>query len=109
MEQVKLGRSQENNKICRGHQVSRKHAVFLRSGSEEDWKTVRWSLMDEDSGQGTFINQTRVERGQPVTLNADDLIGLGSGDPASSRAGGRETFVYRLKPPEAFQDLVIII
>ena len=43
-----------------------------------------------------------------MTLNADDLIGLGSPDPASSRAGGRETFVYRLKPPEAFQDLVNI-
>ena len=72
----------------------------------EDWKTVRWSLLDDESGQGTFVNQTRLERGQPLTLNADDLIGLGSGDSASSRTGGLETFVYRLKPPAAFQDLV---
>ena len=74
----------------------------------EDWKTVRWRLLDDGSGQGTFVNQSRLERGAAVTLNADDLIGLGSPDPASSREGGRETFVYRLKPPEAFQDLVNI-
>ena len=54
------------------------------------------------------MNQTKLERGEPVTLNAEDLIGLGTGDPTSSRSGGRETFVYRLKPPEAFLVLVNI-
>ena len=88
--------------------VLRYSPLSLRSGSHEDWKTVRWSLLDDGSGQGTFVNQSRLESGAPVSLNADDLIGLGSGDPASSRAGGRETFVYRLRPPEAFLDLVNI-
>ena len=27
---IMIGRSQENQKVIRGHQVSRKHAVFLR-------------------------------------------------------------------------------
>ena len=35
--QVKLGRSQENNKVCRGHQVSRHHAVFVRSVNSQLW------------------------------------------------------------------------
>ena len=88
--------------------VTRYQPLSLRSGDVEDWKTVRWSLLDDGSGQGTFVNQTRLETGAAVSLNAEDLIGLGSSDPASSRAGGRETFVYRLKPPEAFLDLVNI-
>ena len=62
--------------------------------------------MDQESGQGTFVNQSRVDQGEPLSLNADDLIGFGCGDAASTRYGGKETFVYRLKPPEAFMDLV---
>ena len=27
---IRIGRSQENQKVIRGHQVSRRHAVFLR-------------------------------------------------------------------------------
>ena len=30
-QEVKVGRSQENNKVCLGNQVSRHHAVFVRS------------------------------------------------------------------------------
>ena len=29
-EEVKLGRSKENSKVVRGHQVSRQHATFIR-------------------------------------------------------------------------------
>ena len=80
---------------------------LLRTGDPEDWKTVRWSLLD-DSSQGTFVNQSRIECGEPVTLNADDLIGVGCGDGSSSRQDGRETFVYKLRAPEAFLNLVRI-
>ena len=31
-QEVKLGRSQENNKVCRGYLVSRHHALFIRWG-----------------------------------------------------------------------------
>ena len=60
----------------------------------------------DKSSQGSFVNQSRVGWGESVTLNADDVIGVGCGDGASSRQEGRETFVYRLRPPEAFKDLV---
>ena len=33
-QEVKLGRSQENNKVCRGYLVSRHHALFIRWGQE---------------------------------------------------------------------------
>ena len=29
-DRIKIGRSQDNQKVCRGYQVSRKHAVFVR-------------------------------------------------------------------------------
>ena len=80
---------------------------LLRTGDPADWKTVRWSLLD-DSSQGTFVNQSRIECGKSVTLNADDLIGFGCGDESSSRQEGRETFVYKLRAPEAFLNLVRI-
>ena len=47
----------------------------------------------------------RLERGQPHVLNADDLIGFGSGEAQSSRTDGQESFVYRLRAPAAFQFL----
>ena len=98
--------------VCHQLLLSRQNSTelsLLRRGNSEDWRTVRWSLVDEESSQGTFVNQTRLERGEPVILNADDLIGIGSADLASSRQGGKETFVYKLKPPEAFMDLVSVI
>ena len=70
-------------------------SVIFRSGNPEDWKTVRWSLLDNGSGQGSFVNQTRVERNQPMPLNADDLIGFGCSESSSGRTGGKESFVYR--------------
>ena len=71
----------------------------------DDWKKLQWSLQDDGSGQGTFVNQVRLERGQPHILNADDLIGFGSSDTQSSRTDGQESFVYRLRAPAAFQSL----
>ena len=29
-DKIKIGRSQDNQKVCKGHHVSRKHAVFKR-------------------------------------------------------------------------------
>ena len=51
------------------------------------------------------MNGVRVERGQDLVLNADDLIGFGCSDAVSSRSGGKESFVYRFRAPEAFQRL----
>ena len=61
--------------------------------------------MDEGSGQGTYVNQERLEPGQPLVLNVDDLIGFGSSEAQSSRIDGQESFVYRLRAPAAFQSL----
>ena len=62
--------------------------LCCRYGSPDDWKKLRWSLLDDGSGQGTYVNQVRLERGQSLVLNADDLIGFGSGESQRTRTDG---------------------
>ena len=104
-EEVRLGRKEGNSKVCQGYQVSRNHALFVRSGTAEDWHGVRWCVVDQGGLHGTYVNQIKIDPHTPFPLNADDLIGLGSPDITSTRQGGRETFVYRIRAPKAFQQM----
>ena len=105
-EEVRLGRKVGNSKLCQGHLVSRNHALFIRTGAPESWQGLRWSVVDQGGVCGTYVNQVKLTPHTPFPLNADDLIGLGSGEVTSSRQGGKESFVYRIRAPRAFQQLV---
>ena len=53
---------------------------------------------------GTYVNRVRIEPNNPYGLNCGDLIGIGCPESLSTREqGGKETFVYKLKSPLAFQ------
>ncbi|RMF03068.1 MAG: FHA domain-containing protein [Chloroflexi bacterium] len=49
--------------------VSRRHARLFRRGE-------RWLLEDLNSLNGTFVNETEIKNGRPVTLNDGDQIRL---------------------------------
>ena len=105
-EEVRLGRKEGNTKVCQGYQVSRNHVLFVRFGTPEEWQGVRWSVVDQGGVHGTYVNERKIEPHTPFPLNADDLIGVGCSETSSTRQGGRETFVYRIRAPRAFQQMV---
>ena len=52
---------------------------------------------------GTYVNKTKIEPNNLFGLNCGDLIGMGWPEESSGgRDIGKETFVYRLKSPQAF-------
>ena len=77
--------------MVNGQNVSRRHLKIVRSGNPEDWRTVRWSVLDLGGLNGTFLNRKRIEANLPYPLNCNDLLGIGRSD-AKSR---ENTFVYR--------------
>jgi len=102
---ITVGRRKVGNDkvIKKTVQVSRDHLVFERYGRPEDWQSVRWSVKDLGGLNGTFVNQKRLNANQAEVLNADDLIGIGCGDPESRvQADGIEIHVYRIRAPPAF-------
>ena len=68
-------------------------------------------VKDLGGQNGTYVNRWRREANKPYVLNADDLLGVGTPEAASTlnqerqQGGGwkkKETFVYRVKAPSAF-------
>merc|ERR1719234_2466419 len=68
-------------------------------------------VKDLGGQNGTYVNRWRREANTPYALNADDLLGIGTPEAASTlnqerqQGGGwrkKETFVYRVKAPTAF-------
>jgi sigma-B regulation protein RsbU (phosphoserine phosphatase) len=63
-----LGRSEECSLVLAHPQVSREHALI-------EWDGSRYTLHDQNSRHGTFVNGARITR---ATLRAGDSIMLGS-------------------------------
>ncbi len=64
---------------CLPHEsVSREHATIR-------WRDGRWTITDEGSTSGTFLNGLRLERSVPAVLSLGDELGIG---PWAFRAGG---------------------
>lgn len=60
---ITLGRADTNDLRIEEPSISRFHAWF-----EQNEKTSEWFARDADSEHGTFINGTRIEKGQKVLL-----------------------------------------
>jgi RNA polymerase sigma-70 factor (ECF subfamily) len=65
-----LGRSPECSHQLANRYVSRKHA-------EIQCVNNRWSLRDLKSRSGTYLNTIRMESGEEVQLQTDDLVQIG--------------------------------
>ena len=63
-----IGRSPDRDLVLHDPLVSRQHAVITREGDT-------WSILDQNSTHGTFVNSTRITR---ATLAAGDILQLGS-------------------------------
>lgn len=67
-----IGRKPEHDLVlATGATVSRDHAVLT---SRLDGDHVRWSLLDNGSRHGTFLNGVRLEPHRGVQIRAGDLI-----------------------------------
>jgi serine phosphatase RsbU (regulator of sigma subunit) len=63
-----IGRSPGQDVVLRDAFVSRRHAVIVREGTA-------YTLIDQESSHGTFLNAERVQR---IALKPGDVIQLGS-------------------------------
>ena len=88
---LNVGRKVENDKVCNGKNVSRRHLKIVRSGNPQDWTSVRWSVQDLGGTNGTFLNKRRIGANLSHPLNCNDLLGIGCPDAKSTEG----TFVYR--------------
>ena len=88
---LKIGRKLDQDKVCNGQNVSRRHLQLVRSGDPGDWRTVRWSVLDLGGLNGTFLNKRRIQANLSHPLNCHDLLGIGCPDGQSTET----TFVYR--------------
>lgn len=96
-DKIKFGRrSGPNDKICVGRLVSKEHLILRRHGTT--WQTLEWSVTDS-SKNGTFINNKKIEQNVQVTLNHDDVVGIGCGGDFGATSETNETFVYKIKCP----------
>ena len=64
---ITLGRQPDNHIVISDHRVSRHHARL-------SWRGAAYSLEDLGSGNGTWVNNTRIAA--PVTLRPGDIIGI---------------------------------
>ncbi len=69
-DEVILGRSPECSFQLTNRYISRKHAKLV-------FKNDRWLLKDLDSRSGTYLNTIRMESGEEVQLQRDDLVQVG--------------------------------
>jgi serine/threonine protein kinase len=67
---TQIGRDPDNELIANVAQVSRHHAEIRYDG-------MAWNVMDLNSTNGTFVNDRRVWPGQPLKLQAGDLLRFG--------------------------------
>jgi len=63
-----LGRSPDRDIVLHDPLVSRQHAILQRNGST-------WTIEDQNSTHGTFLNSTRISR---ASLQSGDTLQLGS-------------------------------
>lgn len=67
-----IGRSSDCSICVRSVMVSRRHAVFRR-----DRATESWTVSDDCSMNGVYVNSQRVDPSQPQVLRAEDIVSLG--------------------------------
>ncbi len=67
---LRVGRGQESNIVLEGDSVSRRHAVFKPKGP-------RWAVLDDNSTNGTYVNDEVVPVGAEVQLQNGDRVKVG--------------------------------
>lgn len=63
-----LGRDKGNQVVLIGRKVSKVHAII-------EWKDKQFILIDQNSTNGTFVNDKKISK--PTTLKNGDLINIG--------------------------------
>ncbi len=63
-----LGRETDNDLVLKDQKVSRHHAIIQRTGSI-------YQIVDQNSGNGTYVNGKRIS--EPTFLRHDDLVLIG--------------------------------
>jgi pSer/pThr/pTyr-binding forkhead associated (FHA) protein len=71
VESVTIGRDARNDLTFASPTVSRDHAAIT-------YRDGRWYVEDRGSFNGTFLNGTRVQPGNPLPLRHADRIGIGA-------------------------------
>jgi pSer/pThr/pTyr-binding forkhead associated (FHA) protein len=69
-EKLSIGRSQENDIVLENRKTSRHHAEITMRGEDDYW------IDDNDSLNGTFVNNLRIVK--PQQLHYGDLIIIGA-------------------------------
>jgi len=99
---IRIGRSAAlNDKICAGNHVSKQHIKLQRFGAVEDWRNIRWSVQDNNTSNGTFVNAHKIPINVAYNLNPDDILGMGCPTKKSMKAANQETFVYQIRAPKS--------
>lgn len=70
--QVTIGRSEENDLVMTDETVSSHHAIFMPSP-----KTMKPTVQDYDSTNGTRINEKPILPGRSALLHDGDLLSFG--------------------------------
>ena len=88
-----------------GDSINKKLILFCirSSGSQNEWKNVRWSVVDLGGRVGTYINQRRLDANEPHLLKSGDILGIGCPEFSSTIRGSTETFVYKVRAPKALR------
>ncbi len=73
VQRVQLGRVEENDIFLPGGQVSRQHAVVERVTL--DGGAAKYQITDQNSTNGTFVNNKRITG--PIQLKLGDTIQIG--------------------------------
>ncbi len=72
LNQVTIGRSEENDIVLTDETVSSHHAIFMPSP-----RTKKPTIQDYDSTNGTRINENPILPGRSVILHDGDLVSFG--------------------------------
>ena len=67
-DEMRLGRETDNDLILTDQKVSRHHAIIQRTG-------IVYQIVDQNSGNGTYVNGKRIS--EPTVLKHDDLVLIG--------------------------------
>jgi len=101
---IKVGRdSRMNDKVfIRGNTVSRQHLKLQRRGRGEQ---ETWTVTDNGSSNGTFVNQERIPPHQEVELKHGDILGIGEQEDTSRVSKEvvfrKESYVFKVVAPRA--------
>ncbi|XP_056020387.1 E3 ubiquitin-protein ligase RNF8-like [Ostrea edulis] len=92
--EVTIGRSQDATFCILSTMISRCHAVFKKEGDT-------WSIRDNKSLNGVFINGKRLEPHKPYILDDTDKVQLGVPKDGEQTAEFIFTFHYKIKVKRA--------